>query len=96
VAKIEQEWTKIDKRNINQPYLAIFFQKKIKTLLCISWNLDLQNRLPLKLASSYTGPIGEDEGVFILQSSLMVGLKNYQWKSSISTGGWWKGTASGN
>jgi hypothetical protein len=32
MAKIEQEWTKIDKRNINQPFLAILFQKiKIKT-----------------------------------------------------------------
>jgi hypothetical protein len=32
VAKIEQEWTKIGKRNINQPFLATFFYKmKIKT-----------------------------------------------------------------
>jgi hypothetical protein len=32
VAKNDQERTKIDKRNINQPFLANFFQKmKIKT-----------------------------------------------------------------
>jgi hypothetical protein len=34
MAKIKQEWTKIGKRNINQPFLATFFEKmKIDTSL---------------------------------------------------------------
>jgi hypothetical protein len=62
---------------------------------CILCNLDLQNRLQWKLAARYTIPIGGEEGVFIIQSSLAGCLRNRHWKP-ISTGGSLKATASEN